>query len=277
MAASLLIPQEVEAKSGPVFRNICDRFRETGKKLHIADLSPPQQENLRQDMFAAIRQFNLPCFWYAIHVEGLHDWYQTQEMLFANARQASSDADPQTRYKSGSPRENRLSMHEELFAGLYSHLIAFLEERKCGQVEIELRTDRIDRSIINHFRESCGSLLEEYPHVSEVTAWDSLTEKFVKGCIKFDVKWPDSMGIEVQVKGLEIVSSGDDDCYVIAADVLANSLYFLFKTRSDSERYRPLNEPLAIRKHDIADNLAAFRDWGDDDLIGDRLYKHPNE
>ena len=274
--AGILVPEEVEPDSGPIFRNICDKYRETEKKLHIVDLSSANQKKLRNDIFAAIRQFKLPCFWYAIHVEGLYDWYHTQETLYAKARQDASHANQQKRYNSGSPREKRQSMHEELFSGLYSHLIAFLEERKRGHVEIEVRTDRIDNSIIKRFRDSCNSLLEEYPHISETTAWDSLTKKVVRGNIKFDVEWPDSMDIEVKVKGLKIVLSDDDDCYVIAADVLANSLHFLFKARPHAERYKPLNAPVAIEKHEIADNLAAFRDWGDGDLIGDRLYKHPN-
>ena len=83
------------------------------------------------------------------------------------------------------------------------------------------------------------------------------------------------MRITINVEDLEIVSSGDEDCYVVAADVLANSLYYLFKSRAESERYRPLNEPLAIKDHPIVGNLAAFKDWGDGDIIGDRLYKHP--
>ena len=36
--------------------------------------------------------------------------------------------------------------------------------------------------------ESSKSLLEEYPHVSENSAWDSLTEKVAKRYIKFDVE-----------------------------------------------------------------------------------------
>ena len=137
--AGILIPQEIEPKAEPAFREICNKYGEKGSKLHIADRPPEVQENLRQDIYAAIRQFTLPCFWYAIHVEGLHDWCQTREQIFANARRTSSNAVAQTRYKFGSPRENLLSMHDELFAGLYSHLIAFLEERKQAQVSIKVR------------------------------------------------------------------------------------------------------------------------------------------
>ena len=182
--AGVLIPQEVESKAKSVFREISNQYRQKGKKLHITDLSPEEQENFRQDIYAAIRQFNLPCFWYAIHVEGLHDRYQTQENLFENSRRTSSNVAAHTRYRSGSPRVNLLSMHDELFAGLYSHLIAFLEERMQGNVSIEVRTDRIDRSIIKRFKESSKSLLEGYPHVRDITAWDSLTEDVVKRCIK---------------------------------------------------------------------------------------------
>ena len=273
--AGILVPQTIEPKAEPLFRAICNKYREENRKLHIADLLPRERENLRQDVYAVIRQLNLPCFWYGIHVEGLHDWYQEREKVFENARQTSSIVGAQTRYRASSPRDNLLSLHDELFAGLYSHLIAFLEERNRGHVSIEVRTDRIDRSIIKRFLEDSKSLLEEYPHVSESKAWDSLTKQVIKQSIKFDVKWPDSMGIRINVEELEIVSSGDEDSYVVGADVLANSLHYLFKSRIESERYTPLNEPLAIKDHPIADNLAAFRDWGDGDIIGDRLYKHP--
>lgn len=83
------------------------------------------------------------------------------------------------------------------------------------------------------------------------------------------------MQVETVVTQLAINVVRDDDGYVLAADVLANSLNHLFKNRNQSELYTPLNRPEAIESHPIADSLAAFLDWGSGDLLGDGLYRHP--
>jgi hypothetical protein len=57
-------------KARPEFQAIYDRYKPPTGKLHIADLLPDRQEALRQEVYAAIRKVNLPCFWYAIHVDG---------------------------------------------------------------------------------------------------------------------------------------------------------------------------------------------------------------
>ncbi len=50
-------------------------------------------------------------------------------------------------------------MHVVLFEGLYAHLCAFLEERGCQDVEIEVRTDRVDNPIVDRFEEVAKKLL----------------------------------------------------------------------------------------------------------------------
>src|SRR4030088_1504695 len=66
--AGILIPQqEREEQVRPIFQALCVSYRPASGKLHIADLPPEQQEALRADVFAAIKQAGLPCFWYAIH------------------------------------------------------------------------------------------------------------------------------------------------------------------------------------------------------------------
>ena len=80
--AGILIPQqEREAEARPRFQALCDRYRLLSGKLHIADLSPEQQTALRTDVFTAIREMNLPCFWYAIHVSGLQNWVHHARLL----------------------------------------------------------------------------------------------------------------------------------------------------------------------------------------------------
>ena len=81
--------------------------------------------------------------------------------------------------------------------------------------------------------------------------------------------------MDIEIASLSIIPIHGGDCFTLAADVLANSLHYLFKNRTNSELYKALNEPSAIQDHPLANNLAAFYDWGTGDVIGDRLYSHP--
>lgn len=273
--AGILVPQELEATAQPEFQAVYDRYKPTTGKLHIADLPPEQQEALRRDVYAAIRKLNLPCFWYAIHVDGLHNWYLTQKKILEEVKQAAKAAGQQApRVKRNSPRDNPASMHEELFAGLYAHLIAFLVERDRKEVSIEVRTDKIDSPIVKNFEKVAKRLLSDDPLLKTVKGWDTATKQVVEGVIEIGVTLPPSMQIEAVVRKLTINAMRDGDGYVLAADVLANSLNYLFKHRDQAELYGPLNQPAAIIRHPIAHHLAAFYDWGIGDLVGDRLYSH---
>ena len=274
--AGILVPQELDATARPEFQAIHDRYKSANGKLHIADLPPDQQVALRQDVYTGIRKLHLPCFWYAIHVDGLNDWYLTQKEISKDAKQAglaSQQSSPQI--KANGDRDNPASMHEELFAGLYANLVAFLEERSQKEVSVEVRTDQIDSPIAKNFQEVANRLLSDAPLLETVTGWDTVTKEVVEGALKLVVTVPESMQIEVVVRNLMINIVRDGDGYILAADVLANSLNHLFRHRDHADLYSPLNQPAAIVKHPLADHLAAFRDWGHGDIIGDRLYSHP--
>ena len=272
--AGFMISREIDSIARSEFQKIYDHYKQRRNKLHITDLPQFQQDSLRKDVYETIRKLDLPCFWYAIHVEGLYDWYQRQKDL-ESARSTASQLNPKSRIKQGSPRENRPSMHEELFVGLYTNLVAFLAERNQTKVSIEVRTDQIDNPIVQNSETMAKRLFAPYPDVNIVPGWDTITEQKVKGSIKFIIENSSEIEIDIKVEALNIVPIRGGDGYTLAADVLANSLYYLFKNRDASQLYKPLNKPVAIMKHPIADNLAAFYDWGGGDLIGDRLYSHP--
>lgn len=273
--AGILVPEEREYVARTAFQEIYDRYQPVSGKLHIAELEPAEQSNLRNDIYEKVRTLELPCLWYAIHVAGLNDWYLTQERFLEDTRERALEENPTPRIRQGSPRNNIPSMHEELFVGLYTNLIAFLEERRCKRVSIELRTDRIDSPIVKNFEKGCKRVLEPYPQVHLVPGWDTVENEKVEAEIRFDVNWPDSLDLDIEIASLSIIPIRDGDCFTLAADVLANNLHYLFKNRPNSELYKALNEPSAIQDHPLANNLAAFYDWGTGDVIGDRLYSHP--
>lgn len=275
--AGILVPDECSSAAAPKFMEIYDRYKPATGKLHIADLADDMQGGLRRDVYEAIQAFNLPCFWYAIHVAGLHAWQKSNDAISQRAKDSLQERrnGHQPRVKRGSPRSDTASMHVELFSGLYGHLIAFLQERRRKEVDIEIRTDQIDNPIIKDFEAVAKELLSDDPVVENVKGFDTVTRQLVEGVIKVEVVLPPEMRVEIVVRSLSINPVGEGDGFVLAADVLANSLHYLFKNRKDGERYDALNCPDAVLGHPLARYLDAFVEWGEGDLVGDRLYKHP--
>jgi hypothetical protein len=142
-------------------------------------------------------------------------------------------------------------------------------------VSIEVRTDQIDSPIVKNFERIAKRLLSEDPLLKNINGWDTVTKQVVEGVVEVAVALPASLQIEVVVRELVINTVRNGDGYVLAADVLANSLNYLFKRRDQAELYTPLNRPEAIVKHPLGHHLATFYDWGIGDLVGDRLYAHP--
>jgi hypothetical protein len=267
--AGILIPDEAAASA--VLQPIHDRYATDGK-VHITDLTPAQQESLRAETYAAIQQLGVPCFWYALHVEGLHNQY----VIWSGAAEQTRKKFADPRYKRSGRPDGPPSMHVELFNGLYSHLIAFLMERDRKRVAIEVRTDNVDSPIVEQFEAVATTLLSNEPTTVTPKAYDTVTKKVVTGR---------TMSISVQpspeyelddfvVESLSLTTVREGDGIVLAADVLANSLNYLFKNRPPEQRFRALNSPESILEHPLAHYLASFDTWGFD-MVGDGLRRHP--
>jgi hypothetical protein len=274
--AGIMVPEDQHDALSVRFDAIARQFKPARGKLHIADLPNEQKEALRQALFKEIQDAQLPCFWYAIHVEGLHADHVSQVDL-RRATKAAIEASRKSppRVKTGSPRDEPASLHVELFAGLYSHVVAFLLERNRNAVELEVRTDQVDTPLAKRFNEVAESLLSMDPNVTETTGFDTVTKQVVHGQVSVSIHCPAEMEIPPIIRSLSITPVDDSNGIVLAADVLANSLNHHFKNRAEDELYSPLNRPEAIAGHPLFASLDAFENWGDGDIIGDRVYVHP--
>ena len=269
--AGILIPHDYPEEKLAPFHALITKYTPESGKLHIADLPDDQKEALRQDVYAAILNSNLPCFWYAIHVAGFHKWYKIQQAVRSSTREKTASST----VKRGSPRSSPESLHEALFGGLYGHLIAFLEERQRTNVCIEIRSDQIDAPIIKEFEKAAIRLLSTDVAISRSTGFDTVARSVVQGQISIKIDYPPTLAIKAIVQELTFNAIAEGDGLVLASDVLANSLYHLFKNRPLSEMYSDLNRPEAVAQHPLAKSLDAFQNWGTGDLVGDRLYRHP--
>ncbi|MHC8326039.1 hypothetical protein [Pseudomonas sp. LB1P83] len=274
--AGILFPEQLHADLSEKFDAIARHFKPAQGKLHIADLPQEQKGALRQALFNEIQAAGLPCFWYAIHVAGLNDYYTQQTERLRNHRAAvEARRTSPARVKTGSVREEPPSMHVELFSGLHAHIVAFLLERGCNNVDLEIRTDQVDSPLAKQFENVAAELLKTDPDVTETTGFDTLMQQVVHGQITTSVQYPAEMEIPPVVRSLSIKPIDDSDGLILAADVLANSLNYHFKCRTENQLYYPLNDPDAVAGHPLFEHLDAFNNWGTGDLIGDRLYRHP--
>jgi hypothetical protein len=137
------------------------------------------------------------------------------------------------------------------------HLVAFMEERFGSPVEIEVCTDGVDAPIAKLFGEEAARLLDNSPRVHKVTGFDTADQKVVEGSITGTTRWPASLAIDTEVKTLDINPTGDDDPLVVAADVLANSLAYLFHHRGPDQLHADLNRPAAVADHPLHQSLDA--------------------
>ncbi len=272
--AGLFVPEEVLSDAEQRLEAAIAPYRGSDGKLHITDLPTSQQGGLRADIFAAILELNLPCFWYAIHVAGFHAWHRKTEQLLSKAREDMATSHPNPRVKVGSYRENPESLHAILFTGLYGHIIAYIEERRPGPVDIVVRTDNVDAPIARMFRQKAEDLLKTNPRTSSVCGFDTVTQSVVRAHIRFEAEIPPELQVTTSVESLVLTPVGDEDPIVVAADVLANSLCHLFHNRPAEQLYGQLNRPSAVESHPLLDVLATFRNWGGPD-ISDRMYRHP--
>jgi hypothetical protein len=271
--AGILIDATQEAAIRPDFQDVYDRFVPSNGKFHIADLDPAAQQALRDAVNAAVAKHNLPCFWYAIHAEGFYDFHATQRKSIEDALTARL-ARGAPRVKRGSRRENPPSMHVHLFSGLHAHVVAHLAEQNISPVEIEFRSDKIDAPIIAKFETEAGRLLDEGPYVKAVTGFDTVDLKVVHGRIEIQTTLPPELDVDIDIRRMTIFTDTAKDPFVLAADVIANSLAYLFHTRPPEEKYQPLNTIEAVRRHPLAANFDAFDEWSFD-YTGDGIWSHP--
>lgn len=266
--AGIMVPGELLTNAQAQFDAIAIRYKTGAGKVHIADLAPEQQGQLRKEMFDLITQLRLPCFFEAIHVAGFHTNFRRYESLIKGV-QAQRRSNVRLSDRGPAPE----SLHVALFFGLYSKLVAFCLEREKTLVHIELRTDQVDSPIFKDFQASAKSLLDYGASISSVSGFDPVTQKVLKGTVEtkeIPIEWR----LPITVTHLDFRRITHLDGLVLAADVLANSLVYHYRMRTKVERFRHLNRPETVKDHPISQSLDAFENWGTFDL-SDLLYPHP--
>jgi hypothetical protein len=223
------------------FRKGLEEFREgSSGKIHIADLSPENQEKLRRKVYTILLGREVPCFYEAVHVQGFHAAYKQAcelgEMLAANlGKRPKRKLPPQ-------------SLHVHLFLGFYGKILSFCRRLGITRMTVEIRIDRVDGPILEEFRSAARDILtgtKKYP----TKHYDPIAKKVTKGIATWKIESP-SAPIDVQACVIRSTAKYPD--LILAADVLANSLSHDLRNRASDQKLGPLNIKKAVSTHPLA-------------------------
>jgi hypothetical protein len=261
--AGFFIPRSLIKPVSSIFRDALSHFRSEGRKMHIAEVAPEQRGTLQQAVFDLFLTYRIPCFYEAIHSEGIHAIHQTQveavEKVLASKR---SNANKSRRRIRG-----RL-LHAELFQALYGKILAFCAKSGKTRLEVEVLVDRVDDAILEQFRIDAKRLLED-ERVVEIPFKDPTTGKRHKAKLILRLL---NQPAPVSVSKCVVNLTSEHRELLLAADVLSNSLYGHLLNRPEEMKFHPLNSREAVSTHP----LARFLNLGQPNFdFSDSFLSHP--
>ncbi len=264
--AGYLIPENCLDSVKRDFDSIRSKFFTAGK-VHITDLTPSQQHEMRQEFYAYFLNRNIFWVYEATYVQGYADHARRLNELTKEAHQARrSDV-------AMSWRETHDMLHGDLFQGAFGKAVAFSMDRVGVPVQVNVITDRTDVSILNIFEEKASELLsvgEDSTH--KATGFDRVAKQVVTGNISMNVLDPGNLLGDFSQVSFTIVC--DDSSLTLAADVLANSVYYQLKKLQDKSFGTALNKTRSMAEHPL--QCLLYGGAADDGIdITDAIYRHP--
>lgn len=241
----------------------------SGDKLHITDLAPHQQEELRNDLFAYFTKVQARWLYEAIYVQGFFEHAQLVNQLSKEAH------DSRRSNVKISWRENRDLLHAELFQGVFSKAVAFCLDNIGPKVKINVITDRTDASIIKKFQAAADEFLGfESGSTTPVTGFDIDSQSVLHGEVQSKIGA--STTSIMDLSGIEYSIKCEDSALTLAADVLVNSVNFHLKSLQKTSVGVELNDSKTIAGHPL--EVFVYGTWSDPDLrySMDAAYAHPS-
>ena len=222
--------------------------------------------------FKIIGQSNLPCIYEAIHVKGFKAAHDSAQEIKNGIKESI-----RSRIKiSGNVKKN--SLHEILFQGLFAKTIAFCIDTFSNAYKLIVLVDRIDRSVFKSIKGSANKLTDFSPSETRITRRDTCSQQLVKGSIKLTMNIPESYGMsDIENAVFEVNMDERNSPLMLGADILANSIDHVFKTRAQEDVGKPLHDRSSIQGHPLCRQFYGLIDDKDQAWISDIIYMHPLE
>ncbi|MBC6555306.1 hypothetical protein GW721_04760 [Citrobacter braakii] len=221
-------------------------------KLHIAELKKEHQNALRDLIFSNFRAIKLQWFYKAIYSQGFHQ--------------------SEFKEKRGGTGNVNASLHVELFRHTFLHSLMMAASLNKLNLNLLVVTDTIDDGILKKFNKEANYLIDvlmgkkrdifryikneadgkyKKEYASILTSSDSFP-KFEK--IQFEIKCKDTP-------------------LTLAADVLANSVYYYLRKKTKVNTSAYLNNLNSIADHPLSDFAVVQKDEDEVLSILDIMYR----
>lgn len=238
-------------------------------KLHITDLEPAAQEMLRQRLFDYFSECRALWFYEAVYVQGFHEAHGRVKQLSEEAMEARRSS------VKLSLNPTKESLHGQLFLGTFGSGLALAMDYIGPAFHLKVVTDRVDEPILKIFKAQADQLLNVgQPDRTEVTGFDTEKKEIFRGVIETSViSGNDAFG---DFSGVTYEIECADNLLTLAADVLANSVYYHLKKIQDNTPGASLNSPEAIHGHPLQHIVYGAPAGAGSVNVADTIYRHPN-
>ena len=239
-------------------------------KVHITDLPPQQQGELRKIIFDYFIQKNIYWVYEAVYVQGYFENADFVRQLTKKAHESSK-----SNIKISQNEKNEL-LHAELFQGVFGKAAAFCLDHVGSQVKLDVITDRTDASIIKQFQMKADNFLSvEEEKNYEVSGFNKDTNQVVKGNISTSI----TSGIDAfgDFSGISYFITCEDSPLTFAADVLVNSVNHHLKSLQAQNIGIALNVEASIADHPMSQLVYGMWKNSEVNCFSDAMFMHPTQ
>jgi hypothetical protein len=246
---------------------IVDSFESDGK-LHITDLLPSEQEQLRQRLFEYFSQCRVRWFYEATYVQG---FYEAHGYVKALAKEAKEARRSNVKLSLNPSKE---SLHGELFLGAFTSGLALAIDHTGPKCHIRVVTDRVDEPVLELFKAEADRFLRaREPDCTGVTGFDTERKEVVRGAVETSVV----AGLSAlgDVSGITYEIECTDDVLTLAADILVNSVRHYLSQIQGATPGSALNTPKAISGHPLQHLVYGAPACATSVNVADTIFRHP--
>lgn len=239
-------------------------------KVHITDLLPQQQEELRKSIFDYFIQRKIYWVYEAVYVQGFFESVDFLNQLTKKAHD-SRRSNIQVSWK-----ETKELLHSELFQGAFGKALAFCLDQVGSPFELRVITDQTDSSIIKKFQSKADALLSlGKEKIHEKTGFNKETKQVVRWSIATKVSASeDAIG---DFSGISYSIACEDSSLTLAADVLVNSVHYHLKLLQSKSAGVALNVASSISNHQLSRLVYGAWDNAEGNYFADAIFMHPTQ
>jgi hypothetical protein len=249
------------------FKTIYEKYVTAGQKLHITDLTPENQENLRKDVFECLKTENISCVYEAISVKGYHREFENSAKLEKEQNEKIKNT------FSFSKNQEKGRLHSELFQAVFGKAIAYYNDTIGDDIEIQIITDNIDNKLKKEFEEKAKELINPLDKAIEFKAFDKEKKQPVTKTMTFASE--QLKNDNISKTKFNIISEVNE--LTLIADILANTVSYYLKKAVEQNPNIILNSKDAIQDHPL---LILFYGLSTDtfsNIVSDKIYGRMEE